>query len=91
MAEEDLSTPEQQSALEDPEFRQTQGTYYGQHSKLVYLIGSLVSLALGGLVGWLILPEDWTLFRRIVGGAFMGLWCGYCVFAWRFLFYGTLD
>jgi hypothetical protein len=82
---------EDRSALEEPEFQETQGTYYGQHRRMVYLLGSIVCLALGAAVGYLVLPDDWSTFRKLAGGGFMGLWCGYCVFAWRFLFYGTVD
>lgn len=88
MAETDVPQP---SALEEPDFQKSQGTYYGQHKKLVYVLGTLVALAIGAGVGYLVLPDDWALYRRLGGGAFMGLWCGYCIFAWRFLFYGTVD
>lgn len=90
MAETETSR-EPSSALDDPEFQKTQGTYYGQHTKLVYVVGSIVFLAVGALVGYFVLPDDWLLWRKLAGGGFLGLWCGYCVFAWRFLFYGTVD
>jgi hypothetical protein len=62
--------------------------WYGEHTRATYIYGTLAFLITGAIVGAIVLPADWSLIRQLAGGGIMGLWSGFCIFAWRFLFYG---
>lgn len=64
---------------------------YGQHKRATYIVGTMVLLILGMVVGYFVLPEEWPAWRQIAGGGMMGLWSGFCVFMWRFLFFGDAE
>lgn len=67
------------------------GLMHGQHTKRFYWILGAVCLGGGMLGGYFIAPEEWSIVRRLLAGAFTGLWSGFCVFAWHLLFYGTVE
>lgn len=64
---------------------------YGQHTRATYVLGTVAFLVLGAGVGVLVLPEEWPLWRQIGAGGIMGLWSGFCIFMWRFLFFGDAE
>jgi len=64
---------------------------YGQHNKRTYYIGTAVFFVAGVIVGQFVLPEEWPLWRELAAGGVMGLWCGFCIFMWRFLFFGDAE
>lgn len=64
---------------------------YGQHTRRAYIIGTVVFLLAGIVVGQFVLPVEWPMWRQLAAGAVMGLWCGFCIFMWRFLFFGDAE
>ena len=65
--------------------------YHGQHSNRFFWILGAVLLVGGMIGGYFVAPDDWSLWRQLLAGGMFGLWCGYCVFAWHLLFYGTVE
>ena len=52
--------------------------------KKPYVIGMLiVAAAIGGVLGYEFLSQDWAVFRRVFAGGMFGTWCAMLVLGGR--------
>jgi hypothetical protein len=71
--------------------RTDRAEWHGQHTRRFYVIGAIVLSGGGAIAGALIGPATgWPVPRSMLAGVLMGLWCGFCVYAWHTLV-GTIE
>ena len=66
------------------------GPMHGEHTRRFYVIGATILIVAGMIGGYLLGPDDWHIARSMFAGAMVGLWSGFCVFAWHMLL-GTIE